>query len=68
MTMSNKEIDRIDDKIDKERFREKDGDTLKVIESVFDFQTSMLIVKLMNKGIVKDIVKDIMRDKITRWD
>ncbi len=53
--MSDKEIGRIDDKIDKQRIREKDRDTLKVIESVFDFQTSMLIVKLMNKGIIKDI-------------
>jgi RIO kinase 1 len=44
-----------DERIDKERIREKDRDTLKVIESVFDFQTSMLIVKLMNKGIIKDI-------------
>ena len=53
--MSNKEIERIDAKIDQERIREKDRDTLKVIESVFDFQTSMLIVKLMNKKIIKDI-------------
>ena len=53
--MTQKEIDRIDIKIDKERIKEKDRDTLKVIESVFDFQTSMLIVKLMNKGIIKDI-------------
>ncbi|MCE7741613.1 MAG: serine protein kinase RIO [Candidatus Heimdallarchaeota archaeon] len=53
--MSDKEIDRFDVKVDQERIREKDRDTLKVIESVFDFQTSMLIVKLMNKGIIKDI-------------
>lgn len=53
--MSRKEIDRIDDKIDKSRIRTKDENMLKVIESVFDFQTSMLIVKLMNKGILKDI-------------
>ena len=53
--MIHKEIDQIDQKIDKERIREKDRDMLKVIESVFDFQTSMLIVKLMNKDIVRDI-------------
>ncbi|TFG08850.1 serine protein kinase RIO [Candidatus Heimdallarchaeota archaeon] len=53
--MSDKEIDRLDVKVDQERIREKDRNTLKVIESVFDFQTSMLIVKLMNKGIIKDI-------------
>ena len=53
--MSQKDIDQIDQKLDKSRIREKDRDTLKVIESVFDFQTSMLIVKLMNKGILKEI-------------
>ena len=53
--MSDKEIDRLDIRIDQDRIRDKDRDTLKVIESVFDFQTSMLIVKLMNKGIIKDI-------------
>jgi len=53
--MSDKEIDRIDVKVDQDRNRDKDRNTLKVIESVFDFQTSMLIVKLMNKGIIKDI-------------
>lgn len=53
--MSNKEMNKFDERIDKERIREKDKDTLKVIESVFDFQTSMLIVKLMNNGVIKDI-------------
>ncbi len=53
--MSKKETADFDVRIDKERIREKDRNTLKVIESVFDFQTSMLIVKLMNNGIIKDI-------------
>ena len=53
--MPDKEFDNFDQKIDKERIRIKDSDTLKSIESVFDFQTSMLIVKLMNSGIIKDI-------------
>ncbi|MHA1686210.1 MAG: serine protein kinase RIO [Candidatus Heimdallarchaeaceae archaeon] len=42
-------------KLDKERIKEKDSDLLKVIESVFDFQTSMLLVKLMNKGVLENI-------------
>ena len=53
--MSEKEFNGFDKRIDKERTREKDIDTLKVIESVFDYQTRMLIVKLMNKEIIKDI-------------
>ncbi len=53
--MSDKEIASIDQKIDKSRIREKDSDTLKSIESVFDFQTSMLLVKMMNSGILGDI-------------
>ena len=53
--MSNRDMEKFDERIDKERIREKDRDTLKVIESVFDFQTSMLIVKLMNTGFIKDI-------------
>ena len=53
--MSYKDLNKIDSKIDKERIREKDSNALKVIESVFDFQTSMTLVKLMNKGILKDI-------------
>jgi len=53
--MSYKDLNKIDGKIDKERIREKDSNALKVIESVFDFQTSMVLVKLMNKGIFKDI-------------
>lgn len=53
--MSPKSIREIDRLIDKERMRDKDIDLLKVIESVFDFQTSMLLVKLMNKGVIKTI-------------
>ena len=53
--MSDKEIASIDQRIDKSRIREKDSNTLKSIESVFDFQTSMLIVKMMNTGILSDI-------------
>ena len=53
--MSYKEIRDIDKRIDKERIRDKDIDTLKVIESVFDYQTSMFVVKLMNKGIINEI-------------
>ncbi|MHA1201164.1 MAG: serine protein kinase RIO [Candidatus Heimdallarchaeaceae archaeon] len=53
--MSDKEIASIDQKIDKSRIREKDSNALKSIESVFDFQTSMLIVKMMNSGILSDI-------------
>ena len=53
--MSDNDMGKFDKRIDKERIREKDIDSLKVIESVFDFQTRMLIVKLMNNGIIKDI-------------
>jgi len=53
--MSDKEIDHLDQKVDKERIKEKDKNMLKVIESVFDFQTSMLIVKLMNNKVLTDI-------------
>ncbi|MBY9000423.1 MAG: serine protein kinase RIO [Candidatus Heimdallarchaeota archaeon] len=53
--MSDKEIASIDQLIDKNRIREKDSGTLKTIESVFDFQTSMLLVKMMNTGILSDI-------------
>ena len=53
--MSDKEIDIIDQKIDKSRILDKDSNALKSIESVFDFQTSMLLVKMMNSGILRDI-------------
>ncbi len=54
-TMSDKEIASIDQRIDKSRIREKDSNALKTIESVFDFQTSMLLVKMMNSEILRDI-------------
>ena len=50
MKMSDKQIDTIDQKLDKERIKEKDKDMLKVIESVFDDQTRMVVFKLINKG------------------
>lgn len=53
--MSDKQIDTIDQKLDKERIKEKDKDMLKVIESVFDDQTRMVIFKLINKGVLKEI-------------
>lgn len=53
--MSDKDIDKLDQKIDKSRILDKDSDTLKSIESVFDFQTSLLIFKMMNSGILKEI-------------
>jgi len=53
--MHEKKIDIIERKLDKERIKTKDSEMLKVIESVFDFRTSMLIVKLMNRDIISDI-------------
>ena len=53
--MSDKQIDTIDQKLDKERIKEKDKDMLKVIESVFDDQTRMVVFKLISKGILKEI-------------
>lgn len=53
--MSDKQIDTIDQKLDKERIKEKDKDMLKVIESVFDDQTRMVVFKLINKGVLKEI-------------
>jgi RIO kinase 1 len=53
--MSDKRIDTIDQKLDKQRIKEKDIDMLKVIESVFDNQTSMIVFKLINKGVLKEI-------------
>jgi RIO kinase 1 len=53
--MSDKKLDSIDQKLDKERIKEKDIDMLKVIESVFDYQTSMVVFKLINKRVLKEI-------------
>ncbi|MHA1204864.1 MAG: serine protein kinase RIO [Candidatus Heimdallarchaeaceae archaeon] len=49
------DISHLDDKIDKSRIRTKDEKAIQVIESVFDEQTALLIVSLMNKGIIKEI-------------
>ncbi|MHA1865474.1 MAG: serine protein kinase RIO [Candidatus Heimdallarchaeaceae archaeon] len=49
------DVRHLDAKIDKSRIRTKDEKALQVIESVFDEQTALLIVSLMNKGIIKEI-------------
>ncbi|MHA1401988.1 MAG: serine protein kinase RIO, partial [Candidatus Heimdallarchaeaceae archaeon] len=49
------DIRSLEKKIDKDRIRTKDEKAVQVIESVFDEQTALLIVALMNKGLIKEI-------------
>ncbi len=59
----NPKIDELDRMIDEQRKREKDIDQRKVIDSVFDQKTSLLLLKLQNKGVIRDLGQIISTGK-----
>lgn len=58
-----RKVKRIDTKVDKSRMRNKDSDTLKVKENVFDEPTLKTLYTLSNKGIVEAIGGSISTGK-----
>lgn len=48
-------IDRLDRKSDQYKMREKEDNALKVVESVFDNKTRMILLDFINKGIINEV-------------
>lgn len=49
--LSNKSISSLDELVDDQRIRKKEDDGLKLVETVFDNKTRLILFKMMNKGL-----------------
>lgn len=57
------EVDRIDQKMDSERMREKEDNDLKVVETVFDNKTRLILMSLIDKGVFDEVSGSISTGK-----
>ncbi len=51
--LSNKSISSLDEMADNQRIRDKEDDGLKLVETVFDNKTRLILFKMINKGLFK---------------
>ena len=56
-------IDRLDQSVDASNVREKEDNALKVVETVFDTRTRLILMNMINKGLFKELGGSISTGK-----